>query len=57
MGRFDELNGQQLDAAYAAADLLLSMKHRLDPVLAVKLDTLRADLGAERDERRRIAQS
>jgi hypothetical protein len=57
MGRFDELNGEQLDAAFAAADLLLSMSDRLDPTLVTKLAELHADLGAERQERRRLAQS
>jgi hypothetical protein len=57
MGRFDELNGQQLDMAYAATEVLLSMAERLDPTLAAKLGTLRADLDAERQEPRRLAQS
>jgi hypothetical protein len=50
-----ELNGQQLDRAYESVGFLLSLKDHLDPALAIKLDTLRADLTAEREDRRRIA--
>ena len=57
MDRFHELTGTELDMAFAAADLLLSMSDRLDPTLVTKLAELHADLGAERQERRRLAQS
>jgi hypothetical protein len=54
---FDHLTGTEVDEAYEAADYLLahSGQLRLEPILRVKLDTLRADLGAEQEDRRRIA--
>jgi hypothetical protein len=57
MPNLHELTGVELDKAYAAADFLLSsiMRERLDDSLRVKLDTLRADLGAEQEDRRKIA--
>ena len=51
------LNGKQLDQAYEAADYLcktLNWDH-IDPTY-IKVDTLRADLSAEREERRKLAQ-
>ena len=52
-----ELTGTELDRAYTATDYLLSpvMSEHLGDSLRVKLDTLRADLGAEQEDRRRIA--
>lgn len=38
------LTDHEITAAHAAAGHLLSLDARLDPVLLVKLDTLRADL-------------
>jgi hypothetical protein len=55
---FDHLTGTEVDKAHAAADYLL--KHcevlKLEPVVQIKLDTLRSDLTVEQEERRRIAQ-
>lgn len=52
-----ELTGKELDQAYESADYLLGpvMRERLDASLRVKLDTLRADLGAEQEDRRKLA--
>jgi hypothetical protein len=41
----------QLTKAHQAADYLLSLPDRLDTELAIKLDTLRADLTAEIEDR------
>jgi hypothetical protein len=40
------LTADQLARAYGAADYLLGLPVRLDAELAIKLDTLRADLTA-----------
>jgi hypothetical protein len=45
------LSAGQLTKAYEAADYLLRLPARLDPELAIKLDTLRADLTAELEDR------
>lgn len=45
------LTTAELGNAYKAADLLCHLRQHLDPAAFVKLDTLRADLGAERDDR------
>jgi hypothetical protein len=54
-----ELTGKELDRAYAATDYLLSpvMSGHLDDSLRVKLDTLRADLSAEQEDRRKLARN
>lgn len=54
---FDHLTGKEVDAAHDAADWLLTHQDhlRLEPIVRVKLDTLRADLEAEQEERRNIA--
>lgn len=43
----------QLDQAHEAADYLLGLPVRLDSVLAIKLDTFRADVGAAIEDRQR----
>lgn len=54
---FHQLTGTELDRAYEAADYLCGpvIKPHLDPSLLIKLDTLRADLLAEQEDRRDIA--
>jgi hypothetical protein len=53
------LTGTELDRARDAAHYLLTVNQEkaeiLDRVLAVKLDTLRMDLGAEQEDRRKLA--
>jgi hypothetical protein len=55
------LTGTELDRAREAADYLLTVNETkvemLDASLAIKLDTLRMDLTAEQEDRRRIAAS
>jgi hypothetical protein len=41
----------QLSKAHEAADYLLGLPVRLDSVLAIKLDTFRADVGAAIEDR------
>lgn len=41
----------QLDQAREAASFLLGLPVRLDPELAIKLDTFRADVGAAIEDR------
>jgi hypothetical protein len=45
------LSAGQLAKAHEAADYLLSLPARLDAELGIKLDTLRADLTAEMEDR------
>jgi hypothetical protein len=45
------LTPAELTQAYQAADYLLRLPARLDPELTIKLDTLRADLTAELEDR------
>jgi hypothetical protein len=56
---FHHLTGAEVDEAQDAADYLLAHQEqlRLDQHTRIKLDTLRADLKAEQEERRRIARS
>jgi hypothetical protein len=37
--------------AHAAAEYLLRLKDPIEPLLAIKLDTLRADLTVEKEDR------
>lgn len=55
---FDHLTGAEVDKAHAAAEYLVTHQDhlKLEPIVRVKLDTLRADLTAEQEERREIAQ-
>jgi hypothetical protein len=46
MTNLSNLNLDELRRAHQAADHLCSLPARLDPELAIKLDTLRADLTA-----------
>lgn len=46
------LTTAELGKAHQAADYLCGLPARLDPELAIKLDTLRADLTAEIEDRR-----
>lgn len=57
MPNLDQLTGSELDKTHAAVDYLLSpvISERLDSGLRIKLDTLRADLSAEQEDRRKIA--
>lgn len=53
-----QLTGTELDRAHEAADYLLSLQDKaeiLETMLAAKLDTLRMDLTAEREERTQIS--
>jgi hypothetical protein len=45
------LTPAELGKAHQAADYLCKLPARLDPELAIKLDTLRADLTAELEDR------
>lgn len=56
---FDHLTGAEVDKAHAAANYLLQHSDhlKLDRIVHVKLDTLRADLEAEQEERRQLAQN
>jgi hypothetical protein len=56
---YDGLTGKELDTAWEAADRLLTLSDRLgmEASLMVKLDTLRADLTAEKEDRRKLAES
>jgi hypothetical protein len=51
------LTGRELDEAYEAADFLCKLQHHLDPILFIKLDTFRADVLAEMEDRSKLAQS
>jgi hypothetical protein len=51
------LSADQLTRAYEAADLLLTLPVSLDPELAIKLDTLRADLTAAIEDRHPAART
>lgn len=58
--RLGELTGVELDRAHAAADYLLSGQVRkciTDQALLSKLASLRDDLKAEQDDRRKLAHS
>lgn len=46
-----QLTTAELRKAHQAADYLCGLPARLDPGLAIKLDTLRADLTAEIEDR------
>jgi len=52
-----ELTGTELDRTISAVSYLLSpvIREHLPQDLRIKLDTYRADLGAERDERKELA--
>lgn len=56
---FDHLTGTEVNRSHDAASYLLehSDQLKLDPVLKIKLDTLRMDLSAEQEERRRLARA
>jgi hypothetical protein len=45
------LTTAELSQAHQAADYLCRLPARLDPKLSIKLDTLRADLSAEIEDR------
>jgi hypothetical protein len=46
-----QLTTAELGKAHRAADYLCGLPARLDPELAIKIDTLRADLTAEIEDR------
>ena len=46
-----QLTTAELSQAHQAADYLCKFPARLDPELAIKIDTLRADLTAELEDR------
>ncbi len=46
-----QLTTAELGKAHAAADYLLGLKDHIEPVLAIKLDTLRSDLTVEKEDR------
>jgi hypothetical protein len=49
-----QLTTAELGSAHRATDYLCGLPARLDPELAIKLDTLRADLIAEMEDRGQI---
>lgn len=60
MPNLHQLTGTELDKTSAATDYLLNLNdkcHVLEPLLAAKLDTLRSDLTAEREDRANLAKS
>lgn len=59
MPNLGELTGTELDRTTNAVTYLLSpvIRERLPQDLRVKLDTFRADLAAEREDRRKLAAS
>jgi hypothetical protein len=61
MPNLHQLTGVELDRARDAANYLLTVNAEkveiLEPILNVKLDTLRADLTSEQEDRRKLAAS
>jgi hypothetical protein len=51
MDNLTRLSPVQLAEAYRAVDYLCELKHALDAELAIKLDTLHADLAAAIEDR------
>jgi hypothetical protein len=51
MNNLSRLSGSQLGEAYRAVDYLCGVKESLDAELAIKLDTLHADLAAAIEDR------
>jgi hypothetical protein len=51
MNNLSRLSAAQLGEAYRAAGYLCEVKHALDTELAIKLDTLHADLAAAIEDR------